>query len=323
MLKYLEIFKNWEFNASMHKDLKPLLTDINALRDTYSSLVNGSIDYADKGHGLALGMVNFLDSVLSHDGKGKGTGDKLKDLVALGHKVSQGAGEITKGFAMFRDQLNAFSETLDKLRLSFQRRHATPRGWRTFMRDLASFLGMVGSAIATLSTLLVSSGLPAGGHVAVQVGWKLGTAMAAICKGLASMFGDDDSEDITDDAKFEKLMEVLKTMNTELTSVVDHSHTVEEWWSAQQNNLTHILARGDRFKVTGGKQGLETMREVQEDWKSAASEFRKYLIEVAPHRQNVPPPVPEKPLRRTNTEIHRSSRRPGRPEVHVRSQTLF
>ena len=61
------------------------------------------------------------------------------------------------------------------------------------MRDLASFLGMLGGAIATLSTLLISSGIPAGGVAAAQVGWKVGTAMAAVCKGLTSLFSDGQS----------------------------------------------------------------------------------------------------------------------------------
>jgi len=322
MLRYLEIFKNWEFNASLHKDLKPLLTDIEALRETYSSLLNGSIDYAEKGQGLAHGMCLFLDRILDHDGKGKGTAEMLKDLVALGNKVTHGAGEISAGFATFRDQLNGFSETLDRLRISFQKRQTTPKGWRTFMHDLASFLGLVGTAIATLSTLLVSSGIPAGGVVAAQAGWKLGTAMATVCKGLAAMFRDD--EEISDEAKFDKLMEVIKTMDSELTTVVDHSQVVGEWWTAQRQNLTSILNKGDRFKVTGGKAGMEMMREVQGDWKQAEMEFQKYITEVAPHQKRITMDgeAPPTPLRRTNTEGHKAHRHRGRPEVHVRSQTM-
>jgi hypothetical protein len=80
------------------------------------------------------------------------------------------------------------------------------------------------------------------------------------------------------------------------------------------------------------------MREVQGDWKQAELEFQKYITEVrflplllmapvlilfqvAPHQKRSGE-TPPSPLRRTNTEGHRAHRHRGRPEAHVRSQTM-
>jgi hypothetical protein len=70
-------------------------------------------------------------------------------------------------------------------------------------------------------------------------------------------------------------------MEEEVPNVTGHVSRLEVWWGHQGSVLSQMVSRGRRFKLEGGKGGVEALGEIKAQWEQVGENFGTYIDDVS------------------------------------------